>query len=88
MSIFIHIKLPLRKYTCNITNFRDQRVATRLNTSVAMPRRALGVLKNLGNWAKENTKRTILAKLKKGGKKDDKENVSVTSHSYFISIFK
>jgi hypothetical protein len=48
-----------------------------------MPRRALGVLKNLGNWAKANTKRTILAKLKKGGKKDDKENVSVISPSHF-----
>lgn len=54
------------------------------NTSVVMPRRALGVLKNLGNWAKANTKRTILAKLKKGGKKDDKENVSVTFHSHFL----
>jgi hypothetical protein len=41
-----------------------------------MPRRALGVLKNLGNWAKANTKKTILGKLKKGGK-HDKENVSV-----------
>jgi hypothetical protein len=44
-----------------------------------MPRRALGVLKNLGNWAKANTQKTFLAKQKKGRKKDDKENVSVVS---------
>jgi hypothetical protein len=49
-----------------------------------MLRRALGILKNLGNWTKANMKRTILAKLKKGGKKDDKENVSVISPSHFM----
>jgi hypothetical protein len=51
----------------------------RRETSVWMPRRALGVLKNLGNWAKANTQKTFLAKQKKGRKKDDKENVSVVS---------
>jgi hypothetical protein len=40
------------------------------DTSFLMPRWALGVLKNLGNWAKANTKKTILGKLKKGGKHD------------------
>ena len=71
--------MPLIKYTCHIINYRYQRVATRCETSVWMPRRALGVLKNLGSWAKANTQKTFLAKLKKGRKKDDKENVSVVS---------
>lgn len=44
-----------------------------------MLKRALGILKNLGNWAKANTQKIFLAKLKKGRKKDDKENVSVVS---------
>ena len=34
-----------------------------------MPRRALGVLKNLGKWALANTKKTMKEKAKKGTSK-------------------
>lgn len=78
------LEMLLMKYTI----FSFILVDIEINATILMPRRVLGTLKNLGEWAISTTKRTYLEKIKKGiARTSGKENARQVCHLTHADVF-